>query len=185
MPKTGPDARERLVAAAADMLRRRGLNATSIREVAKFAQAPLGSTYHYFPDGKQQMIVEAVRFAGDAISRNLQERLAADPVNGLYSFLVDWREALLGTEFRAGCPVLAVAVEESGEDFTTAQAAAAEIFKSWATLIADALAPRLRNREKAEDLAHTVIAAVEGGIILCRAQRSIVPFDRVARTLMT
>lgn len=37
-----------MLAGAADMLSRRGANATSIREVAKHAQAPLGSTYHYF-----------------------------------------------------------------------------------------------------------------------------------------
>lgn len=48
---------------------RRGLNATSIRETAKHARAPLGSTYHYFPEGKQQLVTEAVRFTGDATAR--------------------------------------------------------------------------------------------------------------------
>ena len=53
--------RDRLVIGAADMIRRRGLNATSVRELAKHAGAPLGSTYHYFPGGKQQVVTEAVR----------------------------------------------------------------------------------------------------------------------------
>ncbi len=55
MAKTSTPSRERIVAGAADMISRRGLSATSIREMAKHAKAPLGSTYHYFPEGKQQL----------------------------------------------------------------------------------------------------------------------------------
>ena len=54
------DSRQRMLIAAAEMLARHGLNATSIREMAKRAEAPVGSTYHHFPGGKQQVLVEAV-----------------------------------------------------------------------------------------------------------------------------
>ena len=50
----------RLTAAAADLIRRRGLQATSVRELAKHAGAPLGSVYHYYPEGKQQFVSEAI-----------------------------------------------------------------------------------------------------------------------------
>jgi AcrR family transcriptional regulator len=63
-----PEARRRMVAGAADMIRRRGLAATSVRDLARHAHAPLGSTYHYFPGGKQQLAAEAVRFAGGTVS---------------------------------------------------------------------------------------------------------------------
>ena len=63
MTGTDQPSRQQLVAGAADMIRRRGLNATSIREVAKHAGTPLGSTYHYFPGGKHQLAAEAVRYA--------------------------------------------------------------------------------------------------------------------------
>ncbi|MFE4574745.1 TetR family transcriptional regulator, partial [Streptomyces chartreusis] len=64
------------------MISRRGLNATSIRETAKHARAPLGSTYHYFPDGKQQLATEAVRYTGAWVARSLRKELAAGPVAG-------------------------------------------------------------------------------------------------------
>lgn len=67
--KPSPAARERIVAGAADMISRRGLNATSIRETAKHARAPLGSTYHYFPEGKQQLATEAVRYTGEWVAQ--------------------------------------------------------------------------------------------------------------------
>ena len=56
--------RERVVVAASAMLAQHGLNATSIRETIKRAEAPLGSTYHHFPGGKHQLVVEAVELAG-------------------------------------------------------------------------------------------------------------------------
>src|SRR3954451_4569368 len=112
MPKGGPQARQRIVAGAADMISRRGLSATSIREMAKHANAPLGSTYHYFPEGKQQLATEAVRYAGETVARRLRKDLQAGPVAGLRSFLALWRKIVLGTDFHAGCPVLAVSIEE-------------------------------------------------------------------------
>lgn len=184
MPRTNPQARERLVAAAADMLRRQGLNATSIREVAKHAQAPLGSTYHYFPGGKQQMVAEAVLFVGDAVARTLGKRLAAGPIEGLQAFFALWRDILIKTDCRAGCPVMAVAIEETGGEHSTALDAAAQVFDRWEALIADALQASIGEREQARDIASTIVAAVEGALALCRARRSIEPFDRVTKTLL-
>src|SRR4051812_7761857 len=112
MARTGPDPRQRVVMGAADMIRRRGLAAMSVRELAKHAGAPLGSTYHYFPGGKQQVATEAVRFAGQRVARILDRELKEGPVAGLQAFLAVWRETVLSTEFRAGCPVLAVSVED-------------------------------------------------------------------------
>ncbi|CAM5320183.1 hypothetical protein SVIOM74S_07724 [Streptomyces violarus] len=71
--------RERIVAGAADMISRRGLSATSIREMAKHAKAPLGSTYHYFPEGKQQLATEAVRYTGEWVARSLRKELEPAP----------------------------------------------------------------------------------------------------------
>src|SRR5215211_8556575 len=85
-------ARDKLVMGAADMISRRGLNATSVRELAKHARAPLGSTYHYFPGGKQQVATEAVHFAGDLVVRALTAELRSGPVAGLRAFLKLWRD---------------------------------------------------------------------------------------------
>ena len=100
------------MAGAADMMRRRGLNATSVRELAKHAQAPLGSTYHYFPGGKYQLAAEAVQWADDLTARALTKELRAGPLAGLRAFLQMWRKILTDSDFGAGCPVLAASVED-------------------------------------------------------------------------
>lgn len=184
MTRTSPQARERIVAGAADMISRRGLNATSIREMAKHAKAPLGSTYHYFPEGKQQLATEAVRYAGDTVARMLREELEAGPVAGLTAFLALWRRIVVETGFRAGCPVLAVSIEEPPTDeVPPAVAAAAEAFETWEDLLATSLREHGVRAEQAEQLATLVVAAVEGTVAMCRAQRSTRPLDRTAAQL--
>lgn len=172
--------RDRLVIGAADMIRRRGLNATSVRELAKHAGAPLGSTYHYFPGGKQQVATEAVEFAGDVVSRTLAAELRRGPVVGLRAFLALWREVVMSNDFRAGCPVLAVSIEEPHDGETGPLDAAAKVFRDWESLLATSLRDHGATRKDAEQVAALIVAAVEGTVAMCRASRSIEPLDKVA-----
>lgn len=179
-----PEARRRLVASAADLLSCRGLSATSIRELARHAKAPLGSTYHYFPDGKQQVVAEAVQFAGDRVTHSLGKALKAGPIRGLRTFLALWRETIRKSGFRAGCPVLAVSTEEPlGEEGHAALALAAQVFEAWESLLAESLRKHGADKRKAEELATLIIASVEGAVALCRARRSTRPLDQVSRQL--
>ncbi|MFF0226865.1 TetR/AcrR family transcriptional regulator [Streptomyces sp. NPDC004629] len=183
---SGTPSRERIVAGAADMISRRGLSATSIREMAKHAQAPLGSTYHYFPEGKQQLATEAVRYTGEWVARSLRKELAAGPAAGLRAFLALWRGIVVDTGFHAGCPVLAVAIEEPpADEVPPALAAAAEVFDQWEGLLADSLREHGADAEQAAQVATLIVAAVEGTVALCRAKRSTEPLDRTAAQLQT
>ncbi|PBC94000.1 TetR family transcriptional regulator [Streptomyces sp. Ag82_O1-15] len=182
--KSGAPSRERILMGAADLISRRGLSAASIRELAKHARAPLGSTYHYFPEGKQQLATEAVRYAGGTVARVLRKELEAGPVAGLRAFLALWRGIVVDSDFRAGCPVLAVSVEEPpADEIPPALLAAAEMFEDWERLLADALCEHGVAPEQGQGLAALVVAAVEGATAMCRAKRSAQPLDQVAQQL--
>ncbi|MGN2639324.1 TetR/AcrR family transcriptional regulator [Nocardia takedensis] len=176
-------ARELMVAGAADMLRRRGLNATTVRELAKYSGAPLGSTYHYFPGGKSQLAAEAVEFADAYITRMLRAELAAGPVAGLRSFVALWRTVVLDNDFRAGCPVLAVSVEEQPETDDAPRRAAAAAFDRWIDLIAGSLREHGAHESDAHATATAIVAAIEGTVAMCRAQRSTAALDHTADAL--
>jgi AcrR family transcriptional regulator len=183
VPESPADARERMIAGAADMIRRRGLNATSVRELAKYAGAPLGSTYHYFPGGKQQLAAEAVRWAGGLATTVLTEALRAGPVAGLETFLDFWRSILLDTDFRAGCPVLAVSVEDTADEETAPREAAAQVFRDWTAAYTAALREHGANEAEARRTATLIIAAIEGAGAMCRAERSIEPLEQTTAQL--
>lgn len=176
-----PEARQRVVETAAEMLAQYGLNATSIREMSKRAKAPLGSTYHYFPAGKQQVVVEAIAFAAAQVTQCLDHHLQAGAAAGVKGFLAMWRSILLKSDFHVGCPVLAVSVEEPiDESAENARHVAAEAFGQWEQRLTTALVKQGSDPVAASGLAILAVASIEGAIALSRASRSITPWDRVA-----
>jgi AcrR family transcriptional regulator len=111
--------RAKMVAGAADLMSRRGVNATSMRDVVRHTGTPRGSIGHHFPGGKQQLIEDALVFAGSQVSgplKSLTEQHGA--IRGLRAFIALWRQTLERSKFQAGCPVLAVAVEQYVNDAT-------------------------------------------------------------------
>ncbi len=180
MSKSAIEGRQRVIEAAAAMLASHGLRGISIREVIKFANAPLGSTYHNFPNGKQQIVTEAVQWAGEQASAQLQACLAQDKENGIQLFLQQWRKRLTKSEFRHGCPIVAAAIEASEEeDAEPVKQAVSTVFAHWQQLLTTHLISLGHAASYAQSLAVAVIACIEGAVVLCRGQQNIAPFDAI------
>jgi AcrR family transcriptional regulator len=179
--------RERMVISAALLIRERGAHPTAIADVLEHSGAPRGSAYHYFPGGRTQLLCEAIDFAGEYIaSRIAKGRTGVDVLDDL---VADYRNQLMQTDFRAGCPVVAVAVE-AGDPTKPDQTApmidrAAAAFKRWTDLIAQRLVADGVTTERAEDLAMLITTAMEGAIVVARASRDIMPLDLVHGQLRT
>ena len=190
------DTRARMVAGAADLMSRRGVNATSMREVVRHTGTPRGSIGHHFPRGKQQLIEDALAFAGRQVSgplRHLTETRGA--IVGLRSFIALWRKTLERTKFQAGCPVLAVAVEQYVNDATEKDGEPDEaaqqhlldlangVFADWQQIMFAALRREGVAPARARRLAALVIASTEGTVAMCRAARRAQPLDDVRQEL--
>jgi AcrR family transcriptional regulator len=169
-----------MVAGAADLIRRRGVNATSVREVVRHTDTPRGSIGHHFPRGKQQMVEEAVEYSGREVGEPL-EKLVGErgAVAGLRAFIGLWRKVLESSRYEAGCPVLAVAVEQylgdSGTPDEQAQAhllgLAHGIFEGWQSTLSTSLRKEGVAPARARRLAALVVSSVEGTVALCRAAK--------------
>ena len=172
-----------MIVSATLLMRERGVEATSFRDVIDRSGAPRGSIYHHFPGGKAELIEAATRYAGEFTAAGLAAALADDdPRAAVRMFTESWTELLHDSDFGEGCPVVAAALEGNGDDV---RGAAAEAFAGWERLIADALVRRLGDagRARAQSLATLVIASIEGAVVLARAQRSVEPLQRVAAEL--
>jgi len=167
-----------MINGAALMVGARGAKSSSLRDLAREAGVPLGSTYHYFPSGKQQLVAEAVDTIGHRIDR-LISRAAETPDAALDDFANGWRGVLQSTDFRSGCPVLAVALEED----PVLRKAANEIFDRWQNSLTRGLVSGGVDPERAPRLARTVVAAIEGAVALCRAEHSFEPLEDVLSEL--
>jgi AcrR family transcriptional regulator len=174
--------RERMVISAALLIRERGAQPTAIADVLEHSGAPRGSAYHYFPGGRTQLLCEAVDYAGEYVAAKIAEGTHA--VDVLDALVDHYREQLARTDYRAGCPVVAVTVE-AGDPKSPAPVIerAAQVFDRWTGLITARLVADGVPAAQAEELATLITAAIEGAIVLARASRDVRPLDLVHRRL--
>jgi AcrR family transcriptional regulator len=178
-----------MVVSAALLIRERGAHATAISDVLDHSGAPRGSAYHYFPGGRTQLLCEAVDYAGDHVTAIINR--AQRSVDLLEMLIEKYRQQLLGSDFRAGCPIAAVSVEAG---FETDRAAdrermapvierAAAVFDRWSDLIAQRFIADGIVRDRAKELAVLATSAIEGAILLARVRRDLAPLELVYRQL--
>src|SRR5258706_7869169 len=105
------DSRERMVRSAALLIRSRGLNATSFSEVLSESGAPRGSIYHHFPQGKEQLAEDAIRWTSARVLAHLRAGAAATPSDVLKRFIAMWRQVVVSSGGAAGCVVAGVALD--------------------------------------------------------------------------
>jgi AcrR family transcriptional regulator len=171
-----------MIASAALLIRERGVEATSFSEVLADSEAPRGSIYHHFPGGKAQLVEEATRYGGEFIAAGLAAALAEeDPPAAVRRFCQSWRETLTGSDFAAGCPVVSATLE--GERTPAAREAAGAAFERWEELLMEAFERHGIDPARAASLATLAITAIEGAIVVARAQRSSAPLERVTGEL--
>ena len=178
--------RERMVRSAMALICVRGVTGTGLREVVQHADAPRGSLQHYFPEGKEQLVREALALAGRTASRTvrrLQERDAEIRPSDVFTAMVDaWRGWLTETDYALGCPAVAT-VADAVTVAPGLRAAAADTFDVWQTSVADVLRSAGVPAERAASLAALLLSTLEGAIVMCRARRDLAPLDTVLAEL--
>lgn len=170
------DGRKRLLDGARRLLAEKGYSGMELRDVAERGDAPRGSIYHHFPQGKRQLAIEAAELEGteirDAIERSLEERgLAAT----LESFGEMFRRRVKDHPERLGCPVAAAALARPEDPALAAAATAA--FESWEAPIAAALRDEGVSKADAETFAGLVVSTIEGALVRARAAGDQAPLD--------
>ncbi len=171
-----------MLISAAGLLRERGAAAVTVDAVLSRSGAPRGSVYHHFPGGRSQLLREALEFAGEEITTKIDAAAGDSSTALLDQFVAMWRDALIESDYTAGCPVLAAAIG-SGRDEQQLADLAGTIFSRWRSAAAQAYLREGFGPADATALADTAIAAMEGAVVLCRSSRSIEPLTDVARQL--
>jgi AcrR family transcriptional regulator len=174
--------RHRMLLSAAEVLRERGAAGVTIDEVLTRSGAPRGSVYYHFPEGRNQLLTEALRFAGDSIAADIDDAVGQGGVALVRNFVEFWERTLADSDFNAGCPVVAAAIG-SADDDPELSAVAGEIFNRWRAALTRAFVTDGFDEADAGSLAVTCIAAMEGAVVLCRSTRSAEPLREVAQQI--
>lgn len=171
-----------MLISAAEVLRERGAAGVTIDAVLARSGAPRGSVYYHFPDGRNQILAEALQYAGDAITEVIDEAAAKGGMYLVRRFVEFWEGLLVESDFTAGCPVAAAATG-SADDEPVLTTVAGNIFGHWRDALAGAFVADGFDRPEAASLALMCIASLEGAVVLCRSGRSVEPLRDVARQI--
>ncbi|MBB5918611.1 AcrR family transcriptional regulator [Nocardia transvalensis] len=176
-------ARDRLIDSTVDLMRRNGVAGTGIAQLLEHSGISRRSVYLNFPGGKAELVTEATRSAGEAAS-TLIRKLAdggADLASCVAAFPSIWRERLVASDFTAGCPIVAAALGRA--EAPAAADAAGETFTEWEAILAESLRAEQVDDDRALALATTIVAAIEGAVVMSLATRSVAPLERVGTQL--
>ncbi|MDZ7882622.1 MAG: TetR family transcriptional regulator [Mycobacterium sp.] len=165
-----------------DLVRRRGVAGTGISAIVEHGHVARGSIYLNFPGGKSELVQEATRLAANFIDQQIATALhQPTPQATLQAFIAEWKKVVSESDFLAGCPIAAAGLARSCEP----QIAdiAGQTFRRWKDTISKSLHEHGITESTARALANTVLAAVEGAVIMALAERSLTPLDDVHHQL--
>lgn len=165
--------RERILDATADLLRLRGYPGTGMKQVVAQAGAPLGSVYHFFPGGKEQLAAETLERSG-AFYQDLVLAVfdgEDDVVAGTRAIFEGAAEVLRQSGYEDACPIATVALEVASTS-EPLRRAADRVFESWLRTLASRFADAGIGPDAARSTAIAVIGLLEGAFLLSRSART-------------
>jgi len=176
--------RDRIVAAAAQLYGRYGYTGVGLKQVAAESGAPIGSLYHFFPGGKDELAAAALRMSGDGYQTLVEEVLQNMPdlASGIERSFALAAETLVSTDYVDACWIETVALEVASSN-EPLRVVTAEIFERWidtATVWVESHGVPI---DRARELGIAYITGLEGAFILARSLRSPEPLLATGRML--
>jgi TetR/AcrR family transcriptional regulator, transcriptional repressor for nem operon len=181
----GARTRARIVEEAAALIHERGVAATTLDDVKVVAEVSGSQMYHYFPD-KNDLVQAVIDYHANAIvNRNRQALGGANSVEAWRNMVIT---AAKRTKAKGGCQ-LGSLVGQLAESDPEARALIAAGFDEWAAAIAEGLRSlraegKLRSDIDPDNLATTLLAALQGGLLLGQVRRSSRPIETAVDTLL-
>ena len=169
----GERTRGRIVAEAARLMHEGGVAETTVEDVKAAAGVSSSQLYHYFAD-KDALVQAVIDHQAGAIVGNTEQAGLGTP-EGIRA----WRDMVLAgarqSGGQGGCPLGSLGGQLAETD-AEARAQVADGFGRWAAALSDGLralhaSGRLRPGLDPDDVAVTLLATLQGGLLLAQVQR--------------
>ncbi len=166
-----PDPKAAMIEAATTLFRRRGYEGVGVAELLSHSGAPRGSLYFHFPGGKEQIAIEAVTRAGEAVRDGIRARseITTSVEHYIETAFAGWASNLEASDYENGCIIALVGLEAASAS-PALKSAADKAFASWEIELATMGVSKGLEAENASRFATAFICAVEGAIMMARTR---------------
>ncbi|HEX3788933.1 MAG TPA: TetR/AcrR family transcriptional regulator [Pseudonocardiaceae bacterium] len=163
----GAATRQRIIDGAAAEIRNRGVAATTLEDVCRRTATSKGQLFHYFPDGKEQLLLAVADHEAERVLADQQPHLGALTS---WSAWQDWRDVVVRRYRAQGvhCP-LGVLITELGRSTPAARAVTGRLIEQWQGALRAGITGmqhtgRIAGELDADRTAAALVAAVQGGV---------------------
>ena len=180
LTRKGAQTRQKIVAAAADLILQQGVAGTTLEDVRAEAGVSSSQVYHYFAD-KEALVRAVVDYRSETVVGETHEPMLAaiEGIDGLRA----WRDKIVsiqeGVGCQGGCPLGSLGSELAELDHVARDDVAAGCSR-WEAAIRACL-QGMRDRGQLipaadpDQLATAMLAALEGGLLLAQIERNTRP----------
>ncbi len=186
MGKKGETTRQMIVAAAAPIFNQHGYDGTSMQDVMEATGLEKGGLYRHF-SGKEELAAEAFRHSLAQSFKLRTEHVDLDHgapalLKSLIGRFVEAPSSLPG-----GCPLMNTAID-SDDGNVTLRGLAQEALQDWRTRLSRIVSDGIRDGEIRKgtvprEIANTIIATLEGALMISRLDGSRGALKDVQRSL--
>jgi len=171
--KNKTDSKEKVLKVASMLFQTKGYNATGLNEILKESGTPKGSLYYYFPNGKEELALEAIKLASESIKANLRIVLAkySNPIEAFQTIIMNIMEDLKIESKLKGFSISLIALETYLSSETLRQACS-DSFSDIQTMYIEKLIQSGFQKEIARSLGIFIQIIIEGAITISVTQKS-------------
>ena len=179
--------REKILEAATELFHLKGYHATGLSQIIQESGSPKGSLYYHFPNGKEQLAVEAINLSATRIAAEIEQNLAAyDAPAKAFQFHIENISGIFHDidpiSKLKNVPMGLLAMETAFVNENLRQACE-ETFEIWGNLYFEKLKVSGYSEERAFLISKTISALIEGGITLCVTKKSSEPLIQINKMI--
>jgi AcrR family transcriptional regulator len=175
----GTATRDRIIEGAAAEIRENGVTAT-LDDIRGRTGTSKSQIFHYFPDGREQLLLAVARYEADRVLADQQPYLGA--LTSWASWLA-WRDTVIARYREHGqqCPLNAL-ITQLGRATPGAQAVVAQLMGQWRAEIAAGVRNMQSAGEISPDLdagrtAAAIVAGIQGGVVMMMSTGDTIPLE--------
>lgn len=171
--KNKTDSKEKVLKVASMLFQTKGYNATGLNEILKESGTPKGSLYYYFPNGKEELALEAIKLASESIKAKLRIVLDkySNPIEAFQTIIMNIMEDLKIESKLKGFSISLIALETylSSE---TLRKACSDSFTDIQNMYIEKLIESGFQKETARELGIFIQIIIEGAITVSVTQKN-------------
>ncbi|GAA3556814.1 TetR/AcrR family transcriptional regulator [Kribbella ginsengisoli] len=164
----GAATRDRIVAGAAELLRRQSVVTTTLDDVLAHTRSSKSQLFHYFPDGKDQLLLAVAQYEADRVIDEQQPQLSN---LGSWEAWQEWREVVVERYRSLGdnCPMGTLFLQV-GRNSPGAQAIVRQLLTDWQRYLATGLEALQANGHLGpidiDQASAALLAGIQGGVAI-------------------